>query len=186
MSAARSLHLRAPTWLNRCLPLLSGDARSDQLGRGTVGGSSYITWLSSPSCAPSTRPSSGGSSTRLPNKVTKGAFHTPNAASRRRALRLLAGLEIAATLQWCGALQHPRDCRRAPLLILPLRPCCEGLASRMHTVAAALAQGVSSNAHDPPPRSRACAPRAHDCAAAPIGRGAAGCARRAPFLLTSL
>ena len=56
------------------------------LGRGTVGGSSYITWLSSPSCAPSsTRPSSGGSSTRLPNKVTKGAFHMrtpPRAAAR--------------------------------------------------------------------------------------------------------
>lgn len=36
--------------------------------------------------------------------------------------------------------QHPLDCSKAPLLLVPIWPCCEGLASIAHTLAAALAQ----------------------------------------------
>ena len=67
---------------------------------------------------------------------------------RRRALRLPKGREREAAVsvyQRLEALQHPADCSRAPVLLVPLWACCEGLASRVHTVAAALAQGIWSN-----------------------------------------
>ena len=44
------------------------------------------------------------------------------------------------------AMQRPVQCRSAPLLVVPIWPCCEGLASVAHTIASALAQGAHTGA----------------------------------------
>ena len=57
--------------------------------------------------------------------------------ARRTAIRELRRLH---------AQQHPTECATAPLLLVPIWPCCEGLASIVHSLAAALAQGAWTGA----------------------------------------
>lgn len=66
-------------------------------------------------------------------------------AARRRGIRLLDPYwreEAELFQQRLDALQQPESCATAPLLLVPIWPCCEGLASRAVTIAAALAQGA--------------------------------------------
>eukprot|EP00966_Prymnesium_polylepis_P083984 1944291-Prymnesium_polylepis.1 len=74
-----------------------------------------------------------------PLRAVGKAHRVPLASRRERDA-------VTSILHRLEALQNPRDCSRAPVLLVALWPCCEGLASRVHTVAAALAQGVWTNA----------------------------------------
>lgn len=87
--------------------------------------------------------------TRVPSRAM-GAVTSPAAhAARLRGIRLTTPSDRAEAVAHLARLheqQFPASCATAPLLLLPLWPCCEGLASRAHTVAAALAQAAWTDA----------------------------------------
>ena len=81
--------------------------------------------------------------------AVRAASYSEQRASRWHGVRLGRGSVRAIARQQHRALhelQYPPSCATARLLLVPLWPCCEGLASRAHTVASALAQGAWTNA----------------------------------------
>lgn len=63
-------------------------------------------------------------------------------AARAQFIRMPALLSVNSTLRALHAQQDPPDCGISNVLLVPVWPCCEGLASRAHTLASGLAQAA--------------------------------------------